>query len=159
MLLYQICDAFQKEKLPFALIGGYALALHGIVRATIDVDLVLQLKLNDYQKAEDILGKLGLRSKLPVSANEIIKMRKEYIENRNLLAWSFVDYRNPMNQVDLLITTDLKEIDIELIKVAGRRIPTANLKSLLKLKMKANRPQDQIDIKNIKELIDAKKEK
>lgn len=35
-------------------------------------------------------------------------MRKEYIENRNLIAWSFVDYQNPSRQVDILITKDLR---------------------------------------------------
>ena len=157
MLLYQISDAFQKEKLPFAIIGGYALALQGIVRATIDVDLVLHLKLADYQKAEKILKTLGLQSRLPISADDVIKMRKEYIENRNLLAWSFVDYNNHANQVDLLITTDLKQLKIDFVRVAGRKLPVASLESLLKLKTLSNRPKDQIDIQNIKEKLYAKK--
>ncbi len=156
MLLYKITDAFQKRKLPFAVIGGYALALHGIDRATMDVDLVLQLKLKDYTLAEEILNELGLESRLPVSANDIIKMRKEFIENRNLLAWSFVEYKNPSNQVDLLITTDLKDIKVDLIKVAGRKIPVASLKALLDLKITSNRPKDQIDIQSIKDKLNGK---
>lgn len=157
MLLYKISDLFQKEKLPFAIIGGYALALQGIVRSTIDVDLVLHLKLADYQKAESLLKTIGLQSRLPITANEVIKMRKEYIENRNLLAWSFVNYQNPTEQVDLLITTDLKNIKINYVKVAGHRLPVASLESLLKLKLSANRPKDQIDILSIKEKLNEKK--
>lgn len=156
MILYQVSDAFQKAKLPFVIIGGYALALHGIVRATMDVDFVLNLKLKDYQMAEKILEDIGLKSRLPIRAEDIIKMRKEYIEKRNLLAWSFVDYKNPMNQVDLLITKDLKDIQIDQIKVAGRRLPVASLKSLLKLKEEAGRPQDKIDIEMIKEKLNEK---
>jgi len=38
MLFYEICDAFKKNKIPYAIVGGYALALHGIVRATIDIE-------------------------------------------------------------------------------------------------------------------------
>lgn len=157
MLLYQINDAFQKAKLPFAVIGGFALALQGIVRATHDVDLVLQLKLKDYEKAEQILEELGLKSRLPISAKDVIHMREEYIKNRNLLAWSFVDYKNPVNQVDLLITTDLKDLKINQIKVGGRRIPVASLESLLKLKSLSDRPKDQIDIQSIKEKLNEKK--
>lgn len=32
MLLYELTDAFEKAKLKYALVGGYALALHGLVR-------------------------------------------------------------------------------------------------------------------------------
>ncbi|HEY8269813.1 MAG TPA: hypothetical protein VIG33_02925 [Pseudobdellovibrionaceae bacterium] len=95
MLLYQITDIFDISKIKYALVGGYALALHGLVRATMDVDLVLNLKQSDFEQAETALGKIDLQSRLPIRAQDIIKMRKEYIENRNLIAWSFVDYKNP----------------------------------------------------------------
>ena len=84
MLLYQIVDTFEKDKLPYAVVGGYAMALHGIVRATMDVDLVISLTIKDFEIAEIALGSIGLQSRLPIRANDIIKMRKEYIEVRNL---------------------------------------------------------------------------
>lgn len=156
MLFYQICDAFKQNKIPYAVVGGYALALHGIVRATIDIDFVLHLKLTDYEKAELCLKKLGLQSRIPVRAQDIIKMRKEYIKNRNLIAWSFVDFNNPTKQIDILINKDLKDIDIEYISFSGRKIPVASLKTLLKLKQEAGRPQDLVDIENIKRKLSEK---
>ncbi len=60
MLLYEIIDAFEAAKLKYAIVGGYALALHGLVRATMDVDLVLSLKLADFELAEATLGKATL---------------------------------------------------------------------------------------------------
>jgi len=149
MLFYDICDAFKNNKIPYAIVGGYALALHGLVRATVDIDFVLHLKLTDYEKAEKCLAELGLQSRIPVRAQDIIKMRKEYIENRNLLAWSFVDFKNPTKQVDILINKDLKDLDIEIISFSGRKIPVASLKTLLILKQEAGRPQDLVDIENI----------
>ncbi|MGZ3746173.1 MAG: nucleotidyl transferase AbiEii/AbiGii toxin family protein [Pseudobdellovibrionaceae bacterium] len=157
MLLYQIIDIFDFSKIKYALVGGYALALHGVVRATVDVDLVLNLKQNDFERAEQALGKIDLQSRLPIRAQDVIKMRKEYIENRNLIAWSFVDYKNPTRQVDILITKDLKDLEIEKVSVGGRRITVASLKELLKMKTEAGRPQDLIDIKNIKEKLNEKK--
>lgn len=100
---------------------------------------------------------MGLRSRLPVQAQDIIKMRQEYIENRNLIAWSFVDYQDPSRQVDILITKDLREIEVEKVSVAKRKIAVANLKELLKMKTESGRPQDLIDIKNIKEKLNEKK--
>lgn len=157
MLLFELTDKFENAKLKYVIVGGYAMALHGLVRATMDVDLVLRLRLSDFQLAEKLLAELGLHSRLPIRAEDIVKMRKEFIENRNLLAWSFVDYRNPSRQVDILITTDLKDLKIERIAVAKRKIAVASLKELLKMKLESGRPQDLIDVKNIKEKLDEKK--
>ena len=157
MFLFQIIDAFEKEELQYAIIGGYAMALHGLVRATVDIDFVLNLNKNDFEKAEKILLTLGLQSRLPISANDVITMRKEYIENRNLLAWSFVDHKNFTRQVDILITHDLKKMDCVRISVGGRKISVASLPQLLKLKKISARPQDLIDIENIQKKIDEKK--
>lgn len=157
MLLYEVTDAFDQHKLKYALVGGYALALHGLVRATMDVDLVLRLNLTDFELAEETLRGIGLQSRLPIRAQDVIKMRKEYIENRNLIAWSFVDYKNPLRQVDILITQDLKNLDIEKVPVGGRKIVVASLKELLRMKLAAGRPQDLIDVRNIKEKLNEKK--
>jgi nucleotidyltransferase AbiEii toxin of type IV toxin-antitoxin system len=149
MFLYELTDAFNAAKLKYALVGGYALALHGLVRATMDVDFVLSLTQNDFELAEKTLGKIGLQSRLPVRAQDIIKMRKEYIENRNLIAWSFIDYKNPSRQVDIIITKDLKDMDTLKISVGGRKLSVASLQELLKMKTEAGRPQDLVDIENI----------
>ena len=150
MFLFELIDAFSVAKVKFALVGGYALALHGVVRATMDVDFVLRLTQEDFELAERTLNKIGLQSRIPIRAQDIIKMRKEYIEERNLIAWSFVDYKNPAKQVDILITRDVSDMEIERISVSGRKIPVASLKELLKMKEEAGRPQDLIDIQNIK---------
>lgn len=156
MLIYEIVEAFDKAKLDYAIIGGYALALHGVVRATINVDIVLSLRLADYTLAETILGQLGLKSRIPVRAQDIIKMRQEYIANRSLLAWSFVDYADPTRQLDILITKDLREIKVEKISVGGKKIKVICLADLLNMKQESGRPQDLIDIKSIKDLIGKK---
>lgn len=151
MLLYEITDTFDQAKLKYALVGGYALALHGLVRATIDIDLVLSLKMSDFVLAEKLLEQLGLKSRLPIRAQDVIKMREEYIKNRNLIAWSFVDYQNPSRQVDILITKDVRDLDVEKISVGGKKLSVISLKELLKMKIEAGRPQDLIDVQSIKE--------
>ncbi len=157
MFLYEVIDSVESVKIKYAIVGGYALALHGIVRATMDVDLVLSLSLKDFELIEKAFQKIHLKSRLPIRAQDVIKMRKEYIEKRNLIAWSFVDYQNPTRQVDILITEDIANLDVEKISVGGRKIPVASLQDLLKMKLKAGRPQDLLDIENIRNKIDEKK--
>jgi hypothetical protein len=157
MFLYEVINSVESVKVKYAIVGGYALALHGIVRATMDVDLVLSLTLKDFELVEKAFQKIHLKSRLPIRAQDVIKMRKEYIEQRNLIAWSFVDYQNPSRQVDILITEDVTNLDVEKISVGGRKIPVASLQDLLNMKLKAGRPQDLLDIENIRNKIDAKK--
>lgn len=159
MLVYDLTKCFQKAKIPFAIIGGLALALQGIVRATIDIDLVIQLSPENLKKAEDALRSLGLQSRIPVRAEDIAKFKDEYIRDRNLMAWSFVDYKNPTRQVDILITHTLEDIDFETIKVGGFKIPTATLVQLAKMKKQSGRPQDLVDLENINEKIKQKSKK
>lgn len=157
MLLYEITDAFKKVDLKYAIVGGYALALHGLVRATMDVDFVLSLRLHDFELAEKALGGLGLRSRIPVRAQDIVKMRKEFIQERNLIAWSFVDYNEPSRQVDILINKDLRNLEVKSISVGGRKISVVTLQELLRMKQEVGRPQDLIDVKNIQDLLNGKK--
>ncbi len=157
MLLFDITNAFSRVQLPYAIVGGYALALHGIIRATVDIDLVISLKLADFELAEKTLLNLSLKSRLPIRAQDLIKMRQEFIENRNLLAWSFVDYVNPSRQVDILIHKDLRKLKVETLSVSGNKIQVVTLEQLLQLKTEAGRPQDLIDIQNIKEKLREKK--
>ncbi|MEN0058530.1 MAG: nucleotidyl transferase AbiEii/AbiGii toxin family protein [Bdellovibrio sp.] len=157
MLFYELIEAFDKENLKYALVGGYALALHGLVRATVDVDFVLTLTQKDFELAEKTLLSLGLQSRLPIRGQDIIKMRKEYIDKRNLIAWSFVDFSNPSRQVDILITENLKDLDTERISIRGKKVTVATLKELLRMKTASDRPQDLIDAQNIKAKLHEKK--
>lgn len=149
MFIFQVIDAFEHARLRYAVVGGYELALQGLVRATHDIDFVLSLTEEDFKKAEKALSTIGLEPRLPLRADEIIKMRKQYIQKKKITDWSFVDFKNPMRQVDLCITRDLRKIQPIKISVFGRKISVMGLKDILKMKQGSAREQDQIDIKNI----------
>ncbi len=59
MFLFDVCKSLDKAKIGYAIVGGYALALHGIVRATMDVDLVIQIK-----RPKDLLDIESIEKKL-----------------------------------------------------------------------------------------------
>ena len=95
MFLYRVVESLAKHKVDYALVGGFAVALHGAVRGTIDVDLVIRLQKKQFQLAEVALKDLGLISRLPVTAENVFEFREEYIQNRNLIAWSFYNPKIP----------------------------------------------------------------
>lgn len=110
-----------------------------------DVDLVIGLSLKALKEAESALNALGLTSRIPVKASDIATFRREYIENRNLVAWPFVDFKDPTRQVDLLIVVGIEEIKVEKMSFGGKSLPVASLEDLLRMKLSANRPEDQND--------------
>lgn len=116
----KICLRFSELKIPYAVVGGYAVALHGAPRGTIDLDLIISLQESCIVSAQKALESLGLKSLLPINGQDLYKYRLEYINNRNLIAWSFYNPVNPMEIVDIIITVDLDDCAIKKVKFANR---------------------------------------
>ncbi|MDH5693799.1 MAG: hypothetical protein OEZ47_11910 [Gammaproteobacteria bacterium] len=153
MFIQKVLMALEEAKLPYALVGGYAVALHGAVRGTVDVDLVIRLESADFEKVEQIFKKLGLVPRLPVSAKEVFEFRVEYIENRNLIAWTFLNPNLPSELVDVIITEDLRDMRVVNKKAIGMNIKLASIEDVIRMKKKAARPQDLLDVEALEKLL------
>ncbi len=145
MWIYEICNAFEKARIRYAVVGGYALTLHGAVRGTIDLDLVIELTESAFLKAEKALITLGFISRLPVTGAQVHAFRDEYIQNRNLVAWNFFHPRRHGEIIDIIITDDARKMKIDKMKIDGHAIRVVSLESLIEMKRKCGRPQDLID--------------
>lgn len=152
MWIEQLIDSLERYKVKYAIVGGYAVALHGAVRGTVDVDLVLKISRTNYQNAEKALLELGLTSRLPVGADDIINFREEYIHNRNMTAWNFTNHQNPIQTVDIIISQDLSKMKIDRIKVGERIFPVLSVRDLIIMKRKSGRPQDLQDIEALEKI-------
>lgn len=152
MFIHKVCDALQKAKIPYAVVGGYAVALHGVPRGTFDVDLVIQWTQDNLRKTEDTLKALGLVSRIPIDAESLFNFRDEYIEQRNLIAWNFYDPINPSHAVDIIITFDLKGATAKTVKTSGGNIKVLSRKDLIVMKRASGRPQDLEDIRSLEQL-------
>lgn len=152
MWILEAVKELQKNKVQFAIAGGYAVALHGAVRGTVDLDLVVVLTLENLEKLQNTCHSLGLQSRIPVLAKEIFSFREEYIEKRNLIAWSFVDKKNSAKVIDIIITHNLKTMGTKTVTIHGVKVPLVNIKSLIAMKRDAGRPQDLEDIKALEAL-------
>lgn len=147
MFLLKVCAALNAKKIPYAVVGGYAVALHGAVRGTVDLDLILSLDEPTYVLAEQIFKSLGLQSRLPVDGHKVFQFRKEYIQQKNLVAWSFFDPVHAINQLDIIITHDAKKMDVDTLKIHGVIVKVVSLPDLIKMKKASARAQDLEDVK------------
>jgi len=153
MFIKNVIGALDKYKVRYALVGGHAVALHGAVRGTVDIDIVIVFRKKSLEAAETALQELGLESRLPITAKEVYKYRKEYIQNRNLTAWSFINPNNPLEIVGIIITEDLNNIKTVNMKAFGINIKVSAISDLIAIKKKAGRPQDIEDIKALEKLL------
>ncbi len=151
--LEKICSALSRAGVRYAVVGGHAVALHGAVRGTIDIDVVLAWNRKTLTGAEQVLNDLGLVSRLPISANDIFEFRMEYIENRNLVAWNFYNPDDLSEQVDIIVTYDLKGKRRKRIELADGSVQILSLKDLIDMKRKSARPQDLEDVAALENLL------
>ncbi|MDE0091811.1 MAG: hypothetical protein OXN83_00830, partial [Oligoflexia bacterium] len=142
MFILEVISALDRYKAKYAIIGGYALSFHGLVRATMDIDLAVLLNPVQLKNIEKALQSIGLTSRLPLNSADIAQFREEYIKKRNLIVWSFVDFKDPTRMVDILLTDSLRSFRVESLNFKSHRIRVVSLKDLLKLKQKSKRPKD-----------------
>lgn len=150
--LSKVSKALDTAGVRYALVGGYAVALHGAVRGTVDIDLVLRWTLRDLESAETALSSIGLVSRLPVTADSVFRFRDEYIVNRNLIAWNFYNPQDLSEQVDIVIIEDLKRKRRVRMDTRDGPVQVLSRKDLIAMKRASGRPQDLADVDALEKL-------
>ena len=145
--LERICTALRDAGVRYAIVGGHAVALHGAVRGTIDIDLVLRWTRRTLLDAEAALNGIGLVSRLPLGAEDVFRFREEYIENRNMIAWNFHDPDETLEQVDVVINYDLAGRRTKRFELPSGPIEVLSLPDLIAMKRDSGRPQDLEDVR------------
>ena len=150
--LERFCRAFDDAGVDYAVVGGQAVALHGVVRGTLDVDVVLRWEPEVVAAAEAALRKMGLVSRLPVTAADVIAHRDSYVRERNLIAWNFYNPQSPLEQVDIIIPYDLAGRLVSRIAVGEGSVTVLSAAALIEMKRASGRPQDLEDAKALEKL-------
>lgn len=143
-LFKKLSVEFERAKIPFLLIGGYAVNAYGYSRTTQDVDFMIVS--SDYDKAKEVLQRCGYR---------------QYV-HKDLCA-RFVDHERQWPPLDLVFVEQetfqnvVKEArDVE---VMGRKLLVPSAEHLIALKLHAikNDPKRETkDLNDIFELIKVK---
>ena len=152
IFITRVCRSLADEKVHYAVVGGHAVALHGAVRGTVDIDIVVRWSLKSLEAAERALVGLGLASRLPVHAEDVFRFRDEYVRNRNLIGWNFYNPQNAAEQVDLVITYDLARKRRRRVETTEGPIHILNRKDLIAMKRASGRPQDLEDAEALERL-------
>lgn len=152
LFIDKLCKALAESEVRYAIVGGYAVALHGAVRGTMDVDIAINWNLSTLRKTEQALIGLGLVSRLPISADDVFQFRDEYINKRQLIAWNFYEPGNLANQVDVIIAFDMKGRQRKRLQTQAGSIYILNINDLIRMKLESGRKQDIEDAKALEKL-------
>lgn len=152
LFINRVCSALADKGVRYAIVGGHAVALHGAVRGTVDVDIALAWNLKSLRSAEQALQEIGLASRLPISADDVFQFRDEYVNNRNLISWNFFNPSNSAEQVDIVITYNLKDKKVGTVNTPGGPVRVLGRKDLIDMKRASGRPQDLEDASALERL-------
>ena len=150
--LERVCLVLETNNVPYAVVGGHAVALHGAVRGTVDIDYVIRWSLKNLVNVEEALNSIGLQSRLPIGADDIYHYRDEYIKNRNLLAWTFYNPSDLSEQVDVLINYDLTGKKTQSFQLSNQQVRVLSKRDLIDMKVASGRPQDLEDVAALERL-------
>jgi len=163
----EFLDLFQRinrSKIRYLVVGGIAVNLHGIIRPTNDIDLVVYLERKNLIRFVNLMRQLGYKPTLPVRAEELIdpKKRSDWSRNRNMVVFSFHHQKDPMKGIDVFIKHPLPFGSIykrkEEIRAGEIKIPVIGIPDLIKLKRRVGRLQDRSDIRALREILRIRKE-
>ena len=137
----------------YLVVGGVAVVLHGHLRTTADLDLVLDLAPDNVRAAVAALAVNGFRPRAPVKLEDFADpaTRRSWIDEKNLEVFSLWHPDIPGFEVDLFVT-----VPFDFNSVYGRKIelpiertiaPVIGLADLIELKQAAGRHRDLEDVK------------
>jgi len=162
MYYQEVFATLNNKGVRYVVTGGIALVLHGVVRMTVDLDIMLDLERGNIQRFLSAMQDLGYKPKAPVSLEELkdpVKRRK-WRDEKNMVVFSFFDPQKPFQIIDIFIENPIpfSEIDKEKTIITARNIsiPTISINHLKKLKKMSGRAQDLADIGALKDLEELK---
>ena len=140
LLLLDVVDVLQRERLDYAVIGALALAVHGFVRASIDADALLCVDAARLQRLQQQFEQAGFRTLLRPAGQE------DPVLGMLVLTDSLG------NQVDLL--GGLKGMDPQVfartleVSFGGATLRIVGREDFIAMKCFAGSPQDLIDARS-----------
>lgn len=141
--LEAVIAALEREGIEFAVCGGIAMSIHGHVRATTDIDLLLRSA--DLARAKDLARSLGfdvparpmtfgLKTGHPHTVERVSKLDPE---------------TQDLMPLDLLVVEPVFEAvwaGRVAIQFQGHRLTVVSREGLATMKRMAGRPQDLVDV-------------
>lgn len=154
----QVIAALNAAKVRYLVVGGVAVVLHGHLRTTADLDLVVELAPENARRAIAALRALGFVPRAPVAAEAFAdpEERRTWIAEKGLTVFSLASAALKGLEVDLFVEEPF-EFDAAWRRAV--RVPldheiatVASIEDLVALKRASGRPVDLEDVEALERL-------
>lgn len=152
MIYGEVFKMLEQRKIRYVVAGGVAVVLHGVPRATMDLDLIVHLDRENMSKFIQGMTQLGFLPKVPVNPEELADPQKRQTWMRE---------KEIMSLVDVFIQEPIAfaELENEKVIVTIEKVPISivSKRHLKQLKKVAGREQDLADVQTLQELDEIEK--
>ena len=158
MFYLDLFATLHRHQVKYVLIGGLAVALHGIERNTMDIDLCIVITPDNLHNMIEAAKELNLSPVLPVPLETLnqIDTLEQWHQQRNLQAFALRTPDLTGVTLDLLLFPPVAPADMcqraVHLNVSGVPIQLASVQDLIALKQSVGRPIDLTDIEHLKRL-------
>ena len=152
MFYIDLLKSLYDNKIKYLIVGGVAVNLHGVPRATFDFDLVISTDRSNILSLLKVLGEGNYIPTLPEDPIHLADPQKvEYwIKEKNLIAFSFYNEKHSHQVIDIIIKHPLdfqEAFNRKITKsVDNFELYLASIEDLIIMKMESARPKDMKDI-------------
>jgi predicted nucleotidyltransferase len=141
----------------YVLVGGLAVVMHGHLRATGDVDLIVDLGAGEVEKTLTALDAAGFRPYAPVPASDFAnpEKRRAWAQDKGMLVFSLRPEAGvPLVDLFLEHPIPFDELWARSLVATLRGVPVrvASIDDLVTLKRMAGRPEDLTDAEALLEI-------
>jgi uncharacterized protein (DUF1330 family) len=145
--LLRVCSLLNKHGARYLIVGGHACILHGHVRTTEDVDILVEDSMENFQRVIDGLSALEDHAAAEltpqdIAENVVVKIADEVEVDVSRQAWQ-------VRYVDAVATD-------EAVAIEGVRVPFISLEMLIESKT-TYREQDRADLVRLRDLLAMKR--
>ena len=142
----------------YLLIGGLAVSLHGVERATINIEITVALQPNNLDQLIALAESLNLKPVLPVPLASLknIDQLKQWHQEKNLLAFALRTEELAGVTLDILlfppIDVSKMQQNVTKFEIGNIKLNVASIDDLIALKQAAGRAIDLTDIEHLNKL-------
>jgi hypothetical protein len=157
-MLAEVFRELQAANVRYALVGGLAVTLHGHLRSTADIDIVLALDDENLARFVSYFKRAGWVPVLPLPFDALLdaSQRADWIANRNVKVFAVHHPKKRSMTLDVLLVTPIPAAQIVQRAVSlpllGENVTVAAIDDLIEMKRAVGRPVDLSDVAALRKL-------
>ena len=158
MKIAELLHALSEGQVRYVLVGGMAVQLHGYMRTTFDIDLVLAMNDGNLVRFIEVAKRFGLTPSIPVPIDSLRNAAQieQWHREKGMLAFALREPQIGGGVVDILVRPEVPFEQLMENAVAGKlfeqQVWIAAIDDLLTMKRIANRPKDRLDIEALQKI-------